>query len=374
MKNNVLILGGGRQGNLIANGLYKIGHNIEVWDINKKNLEKLPLNIKKKIRDFRKYKPQLSYFDLIIDALPSSLGIEAIRTAIENKVSIVSISFTPETPLSLNNRAKKNGVLVIPDAGLAPGISNLLSGFSYSILNGADTLIIKVGGIPLHPEPPFNYEITWSPEDLIDEYIRPARIKRNGKIIKLPALSNKKKESIGKYKNLESFLTDGLRTILYTLPIKNMEERTIRYQSHSELIKDLKLLGFFDSSPIIIDNRCKISPKKFTAGIFSHFKKNSKDLVLLNIIMKNGRKSIEFSLIEKGKKEEFAMARTTGYTAVVASSMFLDGLIKQKGVVPLEVLGKNLNFTFEFLKRLKAFGINIQMKSFPDKLIPEKDD
>ncbi len=362
MKKKVLILGAGRQGNIIAESLYKSGYIIEVWDINKKSLEKLPSGIKKRKRDFRKFKDNFPLFNLMIDALPAFLGMEAMQLSIEKKISVISISFTEENPLMLNKKAKKNGVLVIPDAGLAPGLGSLLSGFGYSILNGADTLIIKVGGIPLHPIPPFNYEITWSPEDLIDEYTRVARIKRNSKIVKVPALSDTKTESIGEYKNLESFLTDGLRTILYTLPIKNMEERTIRYQGHSNLINTLKKLGLFENTPVLIDKKCKIKPRKFTAKILSHLKSTSRDLVIFEIIVKNGKKKLKFSLIEKGKKDKTAMSRTTGYPAVAASSMFLDGLIEERGVVPLEVLGKNQDFTYEFLKRLKALGITVRIE------------
>jgi len=362
MKKKILILGSGRQGNIIAKSLYKSGYITEVWDINKKSLEKLPAGIKKRKRDFRKFKDDFPLFNLVIDALPASSGMEAMQLSVEKRVSVVSISFTEKNPLVLNTKAKKNSVLVIPDAGLAPGLSNLLSGFGYSILNGADTLIIKVGGIPLHPIPPFNYEITWSPENLIDEYTRVARIKRNNKIVKVSALSDTKNESIGEYKNLESFITDGLRTILHTLPIKNMEERTIRYQGHSNLINALKKLGLLENTPVLIDKKYTIKPRKFTAKILSHLKSTSRDLVILEIIVKNGKKGLKFSLIEKGKKDKTAMSRTTGYPAVVASSMFLDGLIEKKGVVPLEVLGKNQDFTNKFLVRLKTLGITVRME------------
>ena len=355
----ILILGVGRQGHIIARTLHKTGYNVEVWDANAKSFKNLPEGIKKKKRDFRKFKADFSRFNLIVDALPSFLGIEAMETGIQKKASVVSISFTEEIPLFLDKKAKNNGVIVIPDAGLAPGISNILAGFGYSSLKGADTLIIKVGGIPLHPEPPFNYEITWSPEDLIDEYMRVARIKRNGKTVKVPAVSDTKKESINNYKNLESFITDGLRTLLYTLPIKNMEERTIRYQGHSEIIKILKSLGLFDDKPIVIDSKYKILPKKFTAELLSRFKGDGKDLIILEVIIKNKRKRMEFSLVEKGQKDVSAMSRTTGYPAVVVGSMFLDGLIKRKGVVPLEILGMDQNFTNEFLKRLGALGVHI---------------
>lgn len=360
MKKDVLVLGAGRQGNIIARTLNKMGYGVEVWDTNEKSLKSLSTGVKKRRRDFRKFKDDFSRFDLIVDALPSFLGIEAMKTGIKARVSVVSISFTEEAPFFLDKESKNNGIIVIPDAGLAPGLSNLLAGFGYSILKGADTLIIKVGGIPLHPEPPFNYEITWSPEDLIDEYMRIARIKRNGKIVEVPALSDTKREVIGIYKEIESFITDGLRTLLHTLPIKNMEERTIRYRGHAEIIKMLKSLGLFDYAPLAINDKCKISPKKFTSKLLSYWKGNGKDLVLLKVIITHKRRKIEFSLIERGKEGASAMARTTGYTAVVASSMFLDGLIKEKGIIPLEILGMNKNFTYEFLNKLNMLGIHLQ--------------
>ena len=353
MKKKVLILGAGRQGNIIATSLFETGFNIEVWDVSQDSLKKLPVGIKKKKRDFRKFKSLFSHYNLVVDCLPAFLGMEAMEAAVNNKVSCVSISYTKENPLKLNSKAKKAGVVIIPDAGLAPGLSNLLSGLGFTYLNGADTLIVKVGGIPLHPVPPINYEITWSPEDLIDEYLRVARIRRDGKLLRVPALSDIKKESIDKYKNLESFITDGLRTLLYTLPVRNMEERTIRYRGHSDIIKALKALGLFDDKLISFGEKCKISPRRFTAEIFSHLTGDSRDLVILEIVLKKSRKKMIFSLIDKGRKGVSAMTRTTGYPAFVTAWMFLDGFIEKKGIVPLEILGQNKEFAFEFLSRFE---------------------
>ena len=362
MKRKVLILGAGRQGNIIATSLLEKGFGIEVWDISEDSLKKLPDGTKKKKRDFRKFKSHFSRYYLVVDCLPAFLGMEAMETAIDNRVSCVSISYTRENPLKLNSKAKKAGVVVIPDAGLAPGLSNLLSGFGFHYLNGADTLIVKVGGIPLHPVPPINYEITWSPDNLIDEYLRVARIKRNGKLLRVPALSYIKRESIDKYKNLESFITDGLRTLLYTLPVRNMEERTIRYRGHSDLIKALKALGLFSDKPVSFDEKCKISPRRFAAELFSRLTGHSRDLVILEIILKKSREKMVFSLIDKGRNGVSAMTRTTGYPAFVTAWMFLDGFIENKGVVPLEILGQDKEFAFEFLSRFeKIMGRRIKI-------------
>jgi len=112
--------------------------------------------------------------DLVIGALPGEHGFTALRAAIDASVSMVDISFTPENPLELNAAAKKKGVTIIPDCGVAPGLSNILVGHAASELESVREAHILVGGLPEYPVPPLGYTVTWSADGLIDEYMRDA--------------------------------------------------------------------------------------------------------------------------------------------------------------------------------------------------------
>ena len=129
--------------------------------------------------------------DVVVGALPGRLGRNSWLAAIEAGVDLVDISYSPDDPLTLNLQAAEAGVTIVPDAGLAPGLSNMLAGRAYARLEGrVSELTIYVGAVPEKPSNPLGYTVTWSPEDLIEEYTRPARVIRQGRQESLPALSD----------------------------------------------------------------------------------------------------------------------------------------------------------------------------------------
>ena len=174
--------------------------------------------------------------DIVLLAVPGFLGFQALKKIIINKKNVVDISFSPEDTLSLNKLAKENSVTVIVDSGVAPGIPNYILGYHDRLIS-INSFEYFVGGLPKNPVPPFNYKAPFSPIDVIEEYTRPARMMINSKIITKPALSDIELKDFGELGTLESFNTDGLRSILKTMPhILNMKEKTIRYPGHAKLI------------------------------------------------------------------------------------------------------------------------------------------
>jgi len=103
-------------------------------------------------------------FDIAVGALPGDYGFNAMEAAVEVGVDMVDVSYTPENPLILDEEARRRGVTLIPDCGVAPGLSNMLVGYGASKLDEVRAAHILVGGIPERPVPPLGYTITWSAE------------------------------------------------------------------------------------------------------------------------------------------------------------------------------------------------------------------
>ena len=309
----------------------------------------------------------LKDFDLVMGFLPGKLGYRLAGACIDAGKDLVDVSYMSENPLALTDNAIKANVTIAPDCGLAPGISNILVGHAAAELDKVQAVHIMVGGLPEKPVPPLDYVITWSPENLIDEYMRKARIVKEGKIIEVEALSGLEEIEFPEFGKLEAFYTDGLRTLPQTITdAYDMWEKTLRYPGHAEKIKLLKTLGFFEEEQIDVEG-VSVSPRKLTVKLFEQKlrKPEIKDIVALKVEVagvKNGRQTrYVYHLLDHydEKRGITAMARTTAYSASIIAQLMLKKALKEKGVVPTEKIGKN-NALFQlFLDELKKRGIRI---------------
>ncbi|MGB9740534.1 MAG: saccharopine dehydrogenase C-terminal domain-containing protein [Candidatus Bathyarchaeia archaeon] len=309
----------------------------------------------------------LGKFDLILGFLPGNLGYSLIEACIKAEKDLVDVSYTSQDPLRLNEEAVKADVTIVPDCGLAPGISNIIVGYAAKKLDNVQKIHIMVGGLPEKPIPPIDYIITWSPESLIDEYTRKARIVIKGKTVEVEALSGIEEVNFPGVGKLEAFYTDGLRSLLKTFSgVDEMWEKTLRYKGHAKKIELLKALGFFEDEEVDVDG-VKISPKRFTARLFLKklWKPNVKDVVALKVEVLGLRaekkiqhvyRLLDFYDVKSGTT---AMARTTAYPASIVAQMLLKGAVKAKGVVPPEKLGMGATFFTSFLRELEKRGIKI---------------
>jgi len=315
----------------------------------------------------------LQEFDLVICAVPGFLGYNTLKSIIEAKKNVVDISFFPENALELNDLAKQNKVTAIVDCGVAPGMGNILLGYENEQFKVTDFECL-VGGLPKTKKWPFNYKAPFSPIDVIEEYTRPARYIENGKLITREALSDVELIDFDSVGTLESFNSDGLRSLIFTMPhIPNMKEKTLRYPGHIEYIQVLKKSGFFGTEKIEIDG-IKISPIDFTNKIL--FKEwfledDEEELTVMKITIKGidskgVQKEVIYDLYDQfcQKTQTSSMARTTGYTATAAAGLILNDLFNENGVFPPELVGKN-KACYEFvLDYLKERGINYTKSEF----------
>jgi saccharopine dehydrogenase-like NADP-dependent oxidoreductase len=373
----VLILGCGNIGSVAAEDLAKSLSSIGVVvaDKNETSAKEVSERIGKENVSWiqldatnpSKLANALKDFDLVMGFLPGKLGYRLTKACIDAGKDLVDASYMSENPLALTDNAIKASVTIVPDCGLAPGISNILVGHAASELDKVQAVHIMVGGLPEKPVPPLDYVITWSPENLIDEYMRKARIVKEGKIIEVEALTGLEEVELPEFGKLEAFYTDGLRTLPQTImDAYDMWEKTLRYPGHAEKIKLLKTLGFFEKEQIDIDG-VSVSPRKLTVKLLEQNlrKPEVKDIVALKVEVsgvKNGRQTCYVYHLLDHYDEKLgitAMARTTAYSASIIAQFILKKALKEKGVVPTEKIGKN-NALFQlFLDELKERGIRI---------------
>jgi len=376
--NKIIVLGAGMVGSAMAIDLAK-NYMVTSADYSLKSLKKikskqpeietLQIDVTKKEELIQ----TLQEFDLVICAVPGFLGYNTLKSIIEAKKNVVDISFFPENALELNDLAKQNKVTAIVDCGVAPGMGNILLGYENEQFKVTDFECL-VGGLPKTKKWPFNYKAPFSPIDVIEEYTRPARYIENGKLITREALSDVELIDFDSVGTLESFNSDGLRSLIFTMPnIPNMKEKTLRYPGHIEYIQVLKKSGFFGTEKIEIDG-IKISPIDFTNKIL--FKEwfledDEEELTVMKITIKGidskgEKKEVIYDLYDEfcQKTQTSSMARTTGYTATAAAGLILNDLFNENGVFPPELVGKN-KACYEFvLDYLKERGINYTKSEF----------
>jgi lysine 6-dehydrogenase len=291
-----------------------------------------------------------------------------LKAAVDAGVDVLDVSFTPEDPTQLDAAAKERGVTVVPDCGVAPGLSNILVGYGASRLDEVEKAHVMVGGIPEEPVPPLGYTITWSAEGLIDEYVRDVRIIEGGEIVEVPALSGLEEIEFPGVGTLEAFYTDGLRTLAKSLPgVDEMWEKTLRYPGHVEKVRLLRDLGFFSDDPVKVRGK-PVSPRLTTARLLerSLWMPDVGDLLAMQITVQGKAAGEErgyvFRVLDRydhvGKVS--AMARTTAYTAAIVAGMLAEGKIGEVGVVPPERLGMDRGFTEALLIELKRRDIVIE--------------
>lgn len=374
----IIVLGAGMVGSTMAIDLAK-NHNVTLTDFNKSALdlaesECSSLLIKElDVTDKEKLQNNIQPFDLVVCAVPGFLGFKTLKAIIEAKKNVIDISFFPENSLELDALAKEMNVTAIVDCGVAPGMGNIILGYHNEQLKLTDFECL-VGGLPKIKKWPFNYKAPFSPVDVIEEYTRPARYVENGNLVVKEALSDCEFVDFDGVGTLESFNSDGLRSIIYTMPhIKNMKEKTLRYPKHIEYIQVLKESGFFSEEKINV-NGVEISPLEFSSKIlFNEWKLGSteKEITVMRITLKGkdseGKaKTIIYSLHDEycDETQTSSMARTTGYTATAAANLFLDGLFDEKGVFPPELVGKHESCFNYFVNYLKERNVIYKKEEF----------
>ncbi len=304
-------------------------------------------------------------FDLVVSAVPGFLGFAVLREVIEAGRDVVDIAFFPEDPFALDALAKQRGVTAVVDCGVAPGMSNLLIGRVDSQLDETESASIYVGGLPTVRELPWEYKAVFSPRDVIEEYVRPARYVRDGQVVTAPALSERELVDFDGVGTLEAFLTDGLRTLTRTISAPDMCEKTMRYPGHARLMEVLRDAGFFSRVPIDVSGSL-VTPLEVTSALLVprwQFRAGESDVTVMRVAIsgrfRGERLRYQYDLHDRGDAigGVHSMARTTGFTATVVARMLAAGMWTAAGVFPPELIGRDESCVRFILAGLEARGV-----------------
>ncbi len=360
---NILVLGAGMVGGAMALDLAK-QHTVTSADISATAL--LPLaeqGINTIIADLSQpshITKLVKGYDLVIGAVPGFLGFAMAKAVIEAGVNLVDISFFEEDPFELNKLAQERGVTAIVDCGVAPGLPNLLVGHHHQNMRIAN-FEYYVGGLPHKRQWPYEYKAPFSPIDVLEEYTRPARMIAGGKVVTKPALSDVELMDFPPIGRLEAFNSDGLRTLLRTVDIKHMKEKTLRYPGHIRLMEVLRETGFFNKEAIDVKG-VSIRPIDLTSKLLFPFWKlepQEREFTLLKVIVEGEeeKKQVRYTYDLYDEYDPAtntsSMARTTGYTCTAAANLVLSGQFNRPGIYPPELIGAwpgCLDFVLQYLE------------------------
>jgi saccharopine dehydrogenase-like NADP-dependent oxidoreductase len=345
----IVVLGSGMVGRVIALDLSG-EFEVTAVDVSRDNLARLAgtavrprradLSSPAALRDI------VGACDLVIGAVPGSMGFATLREVITAGRDVVDISFFPEDALALDEAARTAGVTAVVDCGVAPGMSNMILGYHAARMT-VHRFACYVGGLPFRRDFPFEYKAPFSPADVIEEYIRPARYIENGHLVVKPALSDVEHLDFPEVGTLEAFNSDGLRSLLTTMKVPNMIEKTLRFPGHVGRIQALRDSGFFDTEEIDVRGG-KVRPLDFTSAVLFkqwHLHEEDDEFTVMRIVVEGrdgGRaKRIQYDLFDRRDRMTgfSSMARTTGFPAAAAARLILSGRLGRKGIVPPELLG-----------------------------------
>lgn len=287
--------------------------------------------------------------DVVVGAVPGWMGLATARAVLAAGRPLVDISFFPEDARELDAPARSAGVPALVDCGVAPGLSNLVVGHLEETLDEVHRFRCMVGGLPVERHWPWEYKAPFSPADVIEEYTRPARLRREGREIVLPALSEVERVEVPGVGTLEAFNTDGLRTLLHTSSIPDLSEKTLRYPGHAERMAALRNAGFFDTEPVNVAG-AEVRPRDVTERLlFQAWRLDEGEDELTVMLMeaegvRDGRRERHvFQLLDRydADTDTSSMARTTGYTCTGMARLVASGAWGRPGMAPPEIVGRD---------------------------------
>lgn len=349
--NKVVVLGAGMVGSAIAADLSR-AHAVTAVDADADRLAALAgtHGVATQIADLRDpaaVRAAVVGADLAIGAVPGFMGFATLRAVIEAGVNVVDISFFDEDPFELDALAQARGVTAVTDAGVAPGLSNMTLGYEATRM-AVTSFRCLVGGLPQRRSWPWQYKAPFSPIDVLEEYTRPARLMEHGAVVVKPALSEPELVEIEPVGTLEAFNTDGLRTLLRTMPVPHMVEKTLRYLGHIEYVRVLRESGFLGRDLVQVRD-VAVRPIDLAAALlFPQWRLapaepefTVMEITIRGTVAGEEERMVIYRLFDRTDLATgtSSMARTTGYTCTATAQLVLDGAFARPGICPPEYVG-----------------------------------
>jgi lysine 6-dehydrogenase len=342
------------------------------------------------VADYGKTVSLLRGHDAAISCVTYFHNLQLARAAIEARVNFCDLggnNTVVDAELALDEEARVAGINLIPDCGLAPGMVSILVARGATRFEQLNEVHIRVGGLPQQPAPPLDYQIVFSVEGLINEYVERARVVSRGEIVEVDSMTEiERLDFPSPYGRMEAFLTSGGSSTLpesFSGKVRELDYKTIRYPGHCEKFKLLLDLGLAGNEPVEIDG-ARVSPRRVLGEMLQHhLPADGPDVVLIRVefrgLLKTKEQELMQQLVEVGQISETeaetkmfrdvvkeaagtqqqtrsnqttlrydivdhfdeqtglsAMMRTTAFPASIVAQMMARGETSQKGAIPQE--------------------------------------
>lgn len=370
----ILVLGAGRMGHgaafdLIYNSPPVEAVTIADYDVTKAEKTAADINHPKiktariDVSDYGDVVNLMRGHDAAISCVNYWYNLELSRAALETKTNFCDLggnNTIVDAQLALDAEAKKAGINIIPDCGLAPGMVSVLAMHGARRFDETEAIRIRVGGLPQRPQPPLDYQLVFSVEGLINEYVEKARVVRGGEIAEVDSMTELETLAFDGFPALEAFQTSGGTSTLpetFLGKIKELDYKTIRYAGHCEKFKAMIDLGLCSSDEIRFEN-IKAKPRAVLSALLQkNLPSGEPDYVLIRVEfvgVKDGeRKKLRYDIIDKydEKTNLSAMMRTTAFPASIIAQMMAKGEVAARGATPQELAIDAEKFVAELARR-----------------------
>lgn len=301
----------------------------------------------------------------VLSAVPYFFNLGLCRAAIDSGCHFADLGgnhTVVKQEYELAKAAYRKNLAIAPDCGLSPGMASILAGQLMREVGGkADALKLYVGGLPEKPRPPFFYQLVFSVEGLINEYVEPAKVLRKGKIQVIEPLTEPEPFFLHGFEPMVAFHTSGGTSTLpqtYKGKVGECFEKTLRYPSTYELVRGLYDLGFFSSDKIRI-GKADITPRALTSQLFlKKLSGNEPDVTIMRIEAHNSGCITSFTLVDHYDPQTnmTSMMRTTAWPASIVLQMICSSQISKRGGIyqELDVPAR------KFIEEMEARGIKIE--------------
>jgi lysine 6-dehydrogenase len=371
----ILVLGSGRMG---LGAAFDLAHNsddveaVTVADLDMERARSVVAAVKSDrvkpaqvdVADDRAVLELMRGHDAAISCVTYFHNVRLARAAVEARVNFCDLGGNNSVvaeELALDEAARSAGINIIPDCGLAPGMVSVLVAHGAQTFDELEEIHIRVGGLPLNPRPPLNYQIVFSVEGLINEYVERARVIRSGKIVEIDSMTEiERLQFPAPFDEMEAFQTSGGTS---TLPetflgrVRELDYKTIRYPGHCEQFKLLIDLGLATSEEIDVDG-VPVRPRRVLGEmLLRHLPADEPDAVLIRVefqgTAKGERQRLRYDIIDRYDERTglSAMMRTTAFPASIIAQMMARGEIKEKGAIPQERAVPPEKFVAELRRR-----------------------
>lgn len=285
--------------------------------------------------------------DAAVSAVPYGLNLGVTRAAIAAGTHVCDLGGNTEIvrrQLDLDPQAREAGVCVVPDCGEAPGLATNLVAYALTLVDDPTDVVLYDGGLPQHPQPPWNYVLTFSVDGLTNEYDGATTWVLDGLPRRVDCLDPDEHELVdlgGPYGELEAFPGNTSSTMPWTIGrrLRSLRSMILRYPGHHAQFRAFRDLGLFGRDPIDVGG-LRVAPRDVYHALLDprvRAPDGVHDVVLARVVVA-GRAAeaiVDLEVLPDGSGFN-AMERSTGGHAAIVCRFMAEGRV-EPGATPLEL-------------------------------------